>query len=110
MSTRNTWLAKFKRTLGGFFPVDKARTGQCRHCGACCCLPVRCWFLKAGTDGKQYCMIYKLRWLNCRKYPRTSSEFITETTCGFCFKTRKEALIEDSPGAQYETEFTEIER
>jgi hypothetical protein len=96
MSTRNTWFAKLKRTFGGFLPVDHARAGKCRHCGACCCLPVRCFFLKAGADGKQYCSIYKLRWLNCRKYPRTQGEFITEDTCGFHFDNKEKAFIYDS--------------
>ena len=84
--TRNTWFAKFKRAFSAFFPIAQNRKGACRHCGACCCLPVRCWFLKEGEDGKQYCSIYKFRPPNCRKYPRTEKEFITEQTCGFSFE------------------------
>jgi hypothetical protein len=36
-------------------------------------------------DGGYYCSIYSLRFLNCRKYPRAESEFITRDTCGYRF-------------------------
>lgn len=39
------------------------------------------------------CAIYKLRSLNCRRYPRTQAEFITEDTCGFYFETAKEDIV-----------------
>ena len=37
-------------------------------------------------DGQSYCSIYLIRPLNCRKYPRTESECVTEDTCGFRFE------------------------
>ena len=82
---RNTWAAKAKRTVTAILPVSKKRRGQCIHCGACCKLPNVCPFIKAGDDGKEYCSVYPIRPLNCRKYPRTQSECVTGDTCGYSF-------------------------
>lgn len=82
---KNTWSAKAKRTVTCVLPVSKKRRGRCVNCGACCKLPNVCRFLRYADDGKQYCSIYMIRPLNCRKYPRTESEFITQETCGFSF-------------------------
>lgn len=71
-------------------PVAKSRTGQCIGCGACCKLPNPCYFLKRGEDGRSFCGIYRLRPLNCRKYPRTASECLTSATCGFRFDEASE--------------------
>ncbi|MBL7154145.1 MAG: YkgJ family cysteine cluster protein [Phycisphaerae bacterium] len=84
--TKNTWRARMARTVTALLPVSKNRKGQCIGCGACCKLPNVCPFLKHHPDGKSYCAIYSIRPLNCRKYPRTKSEFITEETCGFRFE------------------------
>jgi len=101
---RNTWLARIKRTFTAVLPVSKKRKGKCVNCGACCKLPNVCPFLKYSSDGKArlprsdsakagyvgrrkaYCAIYIVRPLNCRKYPRTESEFITADTCGYRFE------------------------
>ncbi len=83
---RNTWLAKTKRTFTSVLAVSENRKGKCVNCGACCRLPVDCPFLKPGPDGKIFCSIYAFRPLNCRKYPRTESELITEDTCGYRFE------------------------
>lgn len=85
---KNTWGAKLKRTLTSVLPVAKNRQGECANCGKCCHLPTRCVFLKDGDDGKTYCSIYKIRPLNCRKYPRTESEFLTQDTCGYSFSKK----------------------
>jgi len=85
---RNTWPAKIKRTFTSVLPVSKRRKGECINCGACCKLPNVCPFLKYGPDGKSRCSIYIIRPLNCRKYPRTESEFITADTCGHRFEPR----------------------
>lgn len=82
----NTWAAKARRTLTSLLPVSKQRRGQCVNCGACCKLPNVCPFLKTDGDGKGYCGIYPLRPPNCRKYPRTLSEHLTQDTCGFRFE------------------------
>jgi len=82
---RNTWLAKAKRTATCLLPVSEKRRGRCVNCGACCKLPNVCAFLKNSPDGKGYCSIYPIRPLNCRKYPRTKGEFITQDTCGYSF-------------------------
>ena len=81
----NNWSAKAKRTLTSVLPVSPKRKGQCISCGECCKLPNACTFLKYKDDGSSYCKIYSIRPLNCRKYPRTESEFITEDTCGHTF-------------------------
>jgi hypothetical protein len=85
MHNKNTWGAKLKRTLTSVLPVSKKRKGECKSCGECCKLPNICAFLKY-KEGKSYCSVYKFRALNCRKYPRTKNELITEKTCGFEFK------------------------
>jgi len=82
---RNTWGARVKRTLTSVLPVSGGRRGQCVHCGACCRLPNVCPFLKTDGNGADYCAIYRIRPLNCRKYPRTPGEHITADTCGFRF-------------------------
>lgn len=71
-------------------PVAANRTGQCIGCGACCKLPNPCYFLKHGADGRDYCSIYTVRPLNCRKYPRTDAECLTSATCGFRFEPASE--------------------
>ncbi len=81
----NTWLAKAKRTATCILPVSEKRKGQCVNCGACCKLPNLCAFLKKSPDGRAFCSIYRIRPYNCRKYPRTESEFITQGTCGYSF-------------------------
>ncbi len=83
---RNTWAAKAKRTATAILPVAENRRGQCVNCGACCKLPNACPFIKAGADGKEFCSVYTIRPINCRKYPRTESESVTQDTCGFTFE------------------------
>ncbi|HHQ45312.1 MAG TPA: hypothetical protein ENN13_04140 [Candidatus Altiarchaeales archaeon] len=82
---RNTWFEKFRRTFTSLLPVAGNRSGGCVGCGACCRLPKKCLFLREGEKGC-YCMIYPIRPLNCRRYPRTESEWITKDTCGFKFE------------------------
>ncbi|MBN2019486.1 MAG: hypothetical protein JW749_04605 [Sedimentisphaerales bacterium] len=86
LSLKNTWGAKLKRTFTAFLPVDKSRRGQCNRCGACCKLPNVCPWLRFDAEGKALCLIYPVRPLNCRKYPRTPSEHITTDTCGLRFE------------------------
>jgi hypothetical protein len=83
---RNTWGARIKRTLTSVLSVSERRRGRCVQCGACCKLPNVCPFLKTNGDGKIYCRIYRIRPLNCRKYPRVHAEHITADTCGFRFE------------------------
>ena len=84
--TKNTWPAKIRRTLTAVLPVSERRKGQCVNCGACCKLPNECPFLRYEPDGKAFCSIYRIRPLNCRKYPRTESESVTADTCGYKFE------------------------
>jgi len=84
MAAKNNLLAKLKRTLTSFLPVDKNREGHCIDCGKCCYLPNKCPFLKIEGD-KSHCSIYKIRPLNCRKYPRTEAEWLTPESCGYHF-------------------------
>lgn len=83
--------AKAKRTLTSMLPVAKNRTGHCVGCGACCKLPTPCLFLKTDENGRGFCAVYEFRPLNCRKYPRTESEWLTADTCGFRFENLPEA-------------------
>jgi len=82
---KNTWSAKVRRTFTSVLAVSEDRKGRCVRCGACCKLPNVCLFLRYDAGGKSYCAVYPLRPLNCRKYPRTESEFITAETCGYTF-------------------------
>ena len=86
MEKANTWFAKIRRTFTSVLPISERRKGKCLNCGACCKLPNVCPFLKYGPDGKSYCSIYTIRPLNCRKYPRTASEFITVDICNYRFE------------------------
>ena len=83
---KNSLFAKTKRTLTSILPISQRREGECVNCGECCKLLNICPFLKYESDKKSYCAVYKIRPLNCRKYPRTASEFITLDTCGYKFK------------------------
>lgn len=86
---KNNYFAKIIRTITAFFPVSKNRNGECNHCGECCKLPNICPFLRYDENNKSYCIAYKIRSLNCRKYPRTEKEFLTQSTCGYWFKKKK---------------------
>lgn len=70
-------------------PVDKARTGECSRCGACCEFLVRCPFLKQDSSGAARCGAYIVRPPQCRKYPRSAEEQIHQP-CGFRFDGRRE--------------------
>jgi len=83
---KNTRWAKLKKTFTSVLPVAKNRKHNCIDCGVCCKLPNICPFLKFKDDWKSYCSVYKIRPLNCRKYPRTKSECVTGDTCGFKFE------------------------
>ena len=85
-SNRNTWSAKLRRTLTSVLPVAKNRQGRCVRCGACCKLPNVCPWLAFDEQNLAICKCYFFRPLNCRKYPRTESEFITPETCGYHFE------------------------
>ncbi len=84
MPAKNNLGAKIKRTATSILPIDKARKGQCSNCGKCCHLPNKCPFLRTKGD-KTYCSIYKVRPLNCRKYPRTEKECLTKENCSYYF-------------------------
>jgi Fe-S-cluster containining protein len=82
---KNSWGAKIYRTFTSIMPVAKNRMGECRKCGVCCKLPNKCSFLMIDANGDAACTIYYVRPLNCRKYPRTKKEHITQETCGYKF-------------------------
>ncbi|MCJ7776709.1 MAG: hypothetical protein MUP16_00095 [Sedimentisphaerales bacterium] len=90
---KNTIIAKAKRTLTSVLPVSKDRRGACIACGECCKLPIKCPFLRYKADGSSYCLAYRFRPLNCRKYPRTKSEFLTADMCGFRFEEKPETSV-----------------
>ena len=83
---KNNYTSKLIRTFTSVLPVSKKRKGQCIGCGECCkALPNRCPFLTKDDNNKPRCAIYKVRPLNCRKYPRTKKEWLTPHKCGFSF-------------------------
>jgi len=82
---RNAWAAKARQTFASVLPVRASRRGACGGCGLCCSLSNDCPFLRFRPDGRSYCAIYRFRPLNCRKYPRSPSEHITQPECGFTF-------------------------
>lgn len=86
---KNNFRSKLYRTVTAFFPVAKNRRGKCANCGACCQLPIKCFFLRFNAEGKSYCSIWKYRFLQCRKYPRTKKEGITLEKCGYYFEKDK---------------------
>lgn len=89
---RNNFKSKFYRSAMSFFPVAENRRGECANCGACCRLPVKCFFLRFETDGKSYCALRRkigFNFLQCRKYPRTEEEWITPEKCGYRFEKLK---------------------
>lgn len=83
---RNTWYAKLARMVNSIYPIAENRRGECIDCGECCKLPITCPFLGYRSNGKSYCAIHQLRTPNCRKYPRTETENITQLICGFWFE------------------------
>jgi len=82
-------LRRFATSL--VLPVDQKRTGECRRCGACCKFGVVCPFLRQSPDepGTFFCAAYKLRPLQCRKYPRSKEEQIHQP-CGYRFEENTE--------------------
>lgn len=83
---KNNYGSKLYRTVAALLPVASDRQGGCLRCGACCRLPNRCPFLRAGADGCSFCAIWRLRPLNCRKYLRSSIEWLTPARCGYQFE------------------------
>lgn len=80
----NGKLKRFATSL--VLPVDETRSGECQRCGACCKFGVVCPFLRQAEDGSNayYCSAYKIRPLQCRKYPRSKDEQIHHP-CGYTF-------------------------
>ncbi len=68
-------------------PVEGSRTGECKACGACCEFLVRCPFLRRDEAGVPRCRIYRVRPLQCRKYPRTAEEQV-HLPCGYAFREK----------------------
>jgi Fe-S-cluster containining protein len=82
-------ISKLRRTFTSFLPVEEGRAGKCNGCGACCELPVRCFFLKTDSKGNNTCSIYRFRPPNCRKFPRSPAQLeeVAET-CSFSFENK----------------------
>lgn len=87
MVQKNNLKAKIIRTITSILPVAKERKGSCNNCGKCCHLPNKCPFLRMRGE-KSYCIIHKIRPLNCRKYPRVEKEWITREDCGYYFEKK----------------------
>ena len=63
----NSFKIKLQQFLECLLPIDKSRTGECKQCGRCCKLVMKCIFFRNNR-----CFIYKIRPLQCRKSPRTA--------------------------------------
>ena len=84
---RGPFKGKVKRFATSLvLPVDKNRSGVCSNCGACCRFLVDCPFLRPSKEnpGTFRCIVYLVRPLQCRKYPRTEQEQIHHP-CGYRF-------------------------
>jgi hypothetical protein len=68
------------------------RRGECRRCGACCQMGLRCRHLKYGADDLSECVCYtKWRTANCRNFPIDERDVaerdlvMPDRPCGFWF-------------------------
>ena len=82
---RRFFLDKFKKQF-----INRSlsrRQGQCKQCGKCCALVVRCPFLKR-VGSKQICSIYDHRPAQCRHFPIDHRDLKDlGRSCGFYFIT-----------------------
>jgi len=84
--TTGVW-SKFRRFyLTHFRPgyvreQESRRRGECRRCGLCCRIAVKCWFLKDGN----HCVIYSQRPAQCRAFPIDPRDLRNVPSCGFHF-------------------------
>lgn len=78
---KNKYVLLAKRTLACcLLTVDDERQGRCYNCARCCQIAFRCPFLNEHNR----CRIYKVRPINCRKYPRVRKEQVVHP-CGYYF-------------------------
>ena len=80
------WLVKARR---GYVVANRAkRSGECRRCGTCCRVFVKCIFL-AGNS----CRIYGLRFDQCRAFPIDTNDIDLVrdmgSKCGFEFEEKE---------------------
>lgn len=99
---KNNWISRIFRTFTAILPVSRKRSGECVRCGECCKLPNICPALRYDEEGYPRCAIYKIRPLNCRKYPRNSWEHITQENCGYSFGKIKIVNESISPSTKKE--------
>lgn len=86
-------LRKMRRFyLGTFKPeyiqnaIATQRKGDCRRCGSCCQLIIKCPFLGKDGSGLPYCRIYgDLRPTNCHSYPFDKVDAEIDI-CGYSFE------------------------
>jgi len=83
---KNNYVSKTIRTITSVLPIENGRKGSCIQCGECCKLPNPCIFM---DKDKASCKAYSFRPLNCRKYPRSEKEHLTQEKCGFYFEDEK---------------------
>lgn len=75
----NSFKIKLQQFLECLLPIDKSRVGECKQCGRCCKLVMKCIFFRNNK-----CLIYKFRPLQCRKSPRTA-KYLKEGCKGYTF-------------------------
>lgn len=65
--------------MESFLPIRGGRKGNCRRCSNCCTFfSFRCPMLWGNT-----CIIYRIRPLQCRKFPRTEKDLRLVKNCGY---------------------------
>ena len=88
-------LSHFKRSY--VEEQARKRQGECRRCGDCCRIIVRCPFLK----GRNHCVIYNKRSAQCKMFPIDERDLRDVPTCVFRFNGAAQEHDDDSgaPGS-----------
>ncbi len=68
------------------------RRGDCRRCGDCCLLVMRCPFLKDENE----CSIYEKRSKQCRMFPIDERDLEDCPTCAFRFEEQPEPDVSNA--------------
>lgn len=104
------WWGKLRRFyLGHFRPGyvrrnQARRRGECKRCGACCQLGLRCWQLRH-TSQTTECVRHERRPLNCRLFPIDERDLSDRDVinplapCGFSFDAQAPASGEHDEDA-----------
>lgn len=82
-------LAHFKKNY--VLEQQKKRIGECRRCGVCCKLLVKCVMLTQDDAGNYLCKIHNRKPSNCNIFPVDEKDIVDRDTilpdvpCGYSF-------------------------